>query len=297
MEKIREALLHKIFNYLKENNFFIGEEWKIDAELFHLIEDYLISLHLSEYVFLETVDIRLADLKEKIRLKNECIFFDQAGVYLFELRKDIDKFLEIQKNTKKYLEEEFHEINYMYNSIKIFQEKIRADDFEDLAYHFLHHSKSDYKRIHGYMKAAEINYLDTTKEGKMFYPIITDIFIDYWRIRSNYIVHQDIIKKHTNDYIVLKKRIEDQKIDFHLDSFLRIKHFKLNRKNHIHNFLLTQYQEKIDNHSSINKIFRKLLLAKRDDDFCSPKTIDKYKLRYNKTDRIFKSFSYSKFFL
>ena len=154
MTNIHEELLHKIFNYLKENNFFIGEEWKIDAELFQLIEDYLISIHLSEYLFLETVDIRLADYREKKRLKEECIFFDQAGVLLFELRKDIDKFLEIQKNKDKYLEEEFQEINYMHNSIKIFQEKIRADDFEDLVYHFSHHSKSDYKRLHGYINGC-----------------------------------------------------------------------------------------------------------------------------------------------
>jgi len=297
LTNIKEALLHKIFNYLKENNLFIHEEWKIQAQLFHVIEDYLISSHLSEYLFLETCDIRTADFREKKRLKDECVFLNQAGELLHELNNDIEKFLKIQKNKDQYLEEEFQEINYMYNSINIFHAKIKGNDFEDLVYNFSHHLESDYKKMHGYMKKAGVNYLDKTEDGKMFYPLITDIFIDYWRIRSNYIAHQDLIKKHTNDYNLFKKRIEEERLDFPLELFFIIKHFKLNWKNHIHNFLLAQYHDKISDNYNLNKIFRKLFLIKRDDDFCTPKTIETYKQKYKQTDKIFLFASCMKFFI
>lgn len=297
MTNIKEALLYKIFDLLKENNLFINEEYKIHGELFQLIEEYLISLHLSEYMFLKTCDIRVTDLNEKQRLKNECMFFDQTGQLLYELNSDIEKFLKIQKNKDQYLEKEFQEIDYMYNSIKVFQEKIKADDFEGLVYNFIHHSYSDYKRLHGYMNKAGVNYLDKTEDGKIFYPLIADIFIDYWRIRSNYIEHKDMIKKYTNDYSLFKKRIEEERLDFPLELFFIIKHFKLNRKNHIHNFLLVQYHDKVADHDSLNKIFRKLFLIKRDDDFCSPATMEKYKQKYKQTDKIFSFASHMKFFI
>ncbi len=299
-------LLRKIYPRIKE----IQKRYKHESEdvilmmikndLIFFIEDFLIRNNNIEYIYTKNFNIPVSSKEDKYKSWSNREYFKLAIDIRDNLEEHIKKFIEINSSKEKYKDTNYtdeEKSTFMLNSVYIVSEEAQKiqDKFPDLYSEVMvyierfkqqvcaidtnQNKRSQFLSYKEVLLKSKLNYVIKGKYGLIFYPVITDILLDYLSIMVSLLIIECDLKKTNRRYNEYREKLSLGFFD-EIDPLYvyTVQFSKKERKNNIKRYILYFYLELFDHNENINVLFRKLFLNDLDNNSKSfkPEVMQKY---------------------
>ncbi len=303
---LRHALLLEMFDISRKNN--LNNNIFTEMIMIREIEYFIINDQSQRYILCDSFDMPGVDYRAKKDAEEEDRYTKISRDIFEDLKKDIAKFVHINKNKNLYLDDKCSlekKEEFLQNSVTILREEISKFNLDaELEKYFdymlknlknlieavdaVYDRKSHFNTYTSLLEKSRGNFIDIDKKGNHFYPLIVDMILDYARILH---IRDDCgnvigIKKHINNYKYYRKRIRNEDgININWTNHRVISFMKKVSKPQIKYFVLEYYLCHLGNTVELHSLFRKLLILNTNHSMLSSKNMEAY-LKINKKESI-----------
>lgn len=310
---LNETILKKIFKIFDPT--MINREYINKDLIIYAIEYFLIEIN-SQSFFISSGKLlqgEIVGFEEDALLTNK--YLDEAREIYTEIESDLKKYFAVKTNIEKYRDNNFDkkymeeiilntvtiakfEINKLLVSENLKNEiRDMIDYFWGIVSQFDSHinRKSNLLSFIDIIRKSKLNFVDISEDGKHFYPILIDFFLDYTRIAGTYEANEKEIKQHTNNFNYLEKRIQNKRTTFGKYDFFIVYFFKKTRKDQIYKYILAYYLQR-ENNDFVISLFKKVFNINKNNRAITKVSMEEYDTFMLQSDLIVMS-KYSKYFL
>ena len=288
---IKEALLRKLFTVIKENNYY-GESLHENSEDFKQsiireIEYFYIRFYHMEYVSIDNNLESVLDISLKYNLINSKSYYDAACSTYESIKYNLFEFCDKNKNKDKYrsllykdkhmgfLYQDKHKRDFIINALEIVQDELGETRKYDLYNDIYNKAEKIKKSIENesilkeyiiMIEKGRVDFLCESKDGKLFYPVMVDMYLDYVAIEDNIYINSKEIARRMKRYTEYIDNVKKGKYIIDASYYYFMKFRKDDRKENIKKHILQFYLDNFNNNENVNTLFRKLHLDTLDND-------------------------------
>ncbi len=285
--EIKEPILKRIFTQIKKRNYYIdeddnGRDYAIKIEAVHIIEEFFIRHSNIEYTYTTNHELPHSNPKKKDSDYKRMKYYNLACEYYQVLTGDIDIFFDIHYNNDKYYSTDnnpntkknifLHSKDIVRKEIEYIKE-LHPKLYEEIIEYLrvfegeiidIDSRQRKYSGLLSYIKVLDdsaTSFTIESKYGKIFYPIIVDIFLDYAHIMDMLNSYDNVLRNKRKRYKGFRNKLLNGEDEIDPAFYYLIKFSKLERIDNIKRYLLKYYLEKFNNDKNINILFRKLFVS------------------------------------